>query len=655
MDLRKIGLLIVTGNPRRELDGFWASLYKLIAISLTLFMLYLAGPNFLGMPSVGWKKGAFILAISIMIFLRYSPTRKPPSKAGPNALDIAFVAAAILSFAYWAYYYEQLVLRSSSPIATDILFAVLAVVVCLEMTRRTMGLILPLMAIASLLYARYGFLVPGLFKHPGYSWATVVSEMYSVQGIFGVVFNVSQNHIAMFLIFGGFLLAFGARQFFVDFPYSLTSGMVGGPAKCAVVASSFFGMISGSATANVMATGTFTIPLMKRNGYPPHIAAAIEPTASTVGLYMPPIMGAGAFLIAEFTGIPYRHIMAISVAPALIYAGSVFLITHLEAQRVGISRIPPDARGDWKKTLKEGWYYLFTPLALLVVIMKGLSPARAVFISLVILIASYSIAELVFKRVPPRKYLQNLKIAVAQGLYEGADACIGMCAVVGTVGMIVAVVFFTGAGVAFTSMIVSSVKGMLLPTLLITFVACYVLGMGLVVTSAFILVSVMVVPSLSAIGVDPLVANLVAFWYASTSNISPPVCMAAFAAANIAEADPYKTGFTALKYSAYVILLPITFVYTDILMLNGFSFAALVDIAFIFISIFPYAGAIVGYFMGPLKAWERVALLTSSVLLIHPHHLTGVMGVVVFLLMGLWQAKKFGLNDDKGLKCPVGQ
>jgi TRAP-type uncharacterized transport system fused permease subunit len=217
------------------------------------------------------------------------------------------------------------------------------------------------------------------------------------------------------------------------------------------------------------------------------------------------------------------------------------------------------------------------------------------------------------------------------------------------------VVFFTGAGVAFTSMIVSSVKGMLLPTLLITFVACYVLGMGLVVTSAFILVSVMVVPSLSAIGVDPLVANLVAFWYASTSNISPPVCMAAFAAANIAEADPYKTGFTALKYSAYVILLPITFVYTDILMLNGFSFAALVDIAFIFISIFPYAGAIVGYFMGPLKAWERVALLTSSVLLIHPHHLTGVMGVVVFLLMGLWQAKKFGLNDDKGLKCPVGQ
>ncbi|MCR4398281.1 MAG: TRAP transporter fused permease subunit [Firmicutes bacterium] len=626
-----IGMVLATGNPKRKLTGFWQLVFRAIAVVFAAFMLYSAGPQFLGTPDMGYRKGLYILAITVMIYIKYPARRSSRPETGPGVVDIALICLSLITFGYFIVNFNSLILRQGSPTPNDIIMGAIAVVVCLESTRRAIGPILTILGALFLAYAYAGPWMPGLLRHVGYSPARIIAEMYSVNGIFGLILETNANYITLFVLFGAFLAALGAEKFFIDFPYALTAGLRGGPAKTAVVASAFFGSISGSATANVTATGTFTIPLMKRAGYPDYVAGAIEPAASSGGMFMPPVMGAAAFLLAQFLEIPYWKVAVVSFVPAAIYFFSVGLICHLEAYRSNIRPVPPSERKNPWEEFKRGWYFIVPIVVLIVALGLAVSPPRAVYWSLLSALAVTFVARLVEERWDFGAALKWIGRVVLRGLEEGAQNTLSIASVTGTIGMIIEVIFLTGLGFMFTSLIVAAARGSILFTIAMAFVACYVLGMGMTVTSAYILVAVMAVPALQSMGVNPLAAHLLCFWYSATSNFTPPVCLAAFAGAAIAKSDPYKTGMTSLKYAAFILILPLWFVYSEILMPNGLNVHAALAMLNAFLATFPYCSTVVGYLVRPLLFWERLLLTISAILLILPEWTTSAVGLAIFI------------------------
>lgn len=599
------------------------------SVLLGVYYVYLSGPNFLGSPDVGMRRGVFLLLVSIIVLLKY-PSKY---KAG-TVVDYILVISSVATFGYWTVNFQDYINRIGLYHVPDLIFGIAAIVISLEITRRALGKVLPLISIIFLIYGFFGDRLPGMFGHRGFSPHILVRQIFSLDGIFGVLLYTISAYVLLFVVFGSVLNRFGAGEFFVELPYALTCTMKAGPAKAAVLASTFFGMLSGSVIANVIGTGTFTIPLMKRAGYKPHVAGAIEPAASIGGMFMPPVMGAAVFIMAELTQVPYSRIMIVALVPALLYFFSVSLMAHLQADKDSIPVIPKEERSNPWLIFKKGFFLLIPIVVLVVLILRGRSPSNSAYYALVVLILVDTIKRFIIKG--DKNFKQIIKEIIKDLYLSIVDAmsnALSIASCVGSVGIIMAVVFQTGIGFTFTSNIVKLTGGIPILGIILAFIAAYVLGMGMTVTTSYILLAVLVAPGLARLGIPPLAAHLALFWFSQTSNITPPVCVAAFAGASIAKSDPYTTGFTALKYSIMLFFLPFTFVYSPMLMLDGFNMSVLITWLFAFFSIIAIGASSIGFFVIKLRAFRRVLLLVIGIGLICGNYIIGTISLIIFTII----------------------
>jgi len=501
-------------------------------------------------------RGVFIGGVAFLITIESFFLKN--KKAG--FLDYLLPVLSIVTTLYFILEFPNIGNRAGLPNKYDIFFGVITISLSLEVTRRKIGYPLFFIGLGFFLYNFLGPAFPGILSHGGFSLGRTTGFLYtSLYGIYGRVTQIFATYVFMFILFGSVMKVTGAGEFFVELPYLLTYKTKGAAAKSAVIASGLMGSISGSAVANVMTTGTFTIPLIKKSGYKNYEAASIETAASTGGQLVPPIMGAGAFVMAELTGIPYSKIITVSIIPALLYFFSLIIIVHLEGSKIEYKKefMEESVRKAKIKTLlKDGWFY-FIPLALLFVFLfLGYSPTFSAFWAVVVNI----ISTFIFKK---NKVSVNL---IVDGFAEAGENVLYVGSAVGTIGIIIGTVYLTGLGLKFSGLILSLSFGLLPIMILLIALASYVLGMGLTVTSSYIILAVLAAPALTQAGVSQLGAHMIIFWLSQDANITPPVCLAAYSAAGIAKADPIKTGWTSLRYAKVIYIVPILIAYTPILL-----------------------------------------------------------------------------------------
>lgn len=593
-----------------------------------------------GFAAMGTLWGALAAGVALgaglYLLSRWMRRRFP---AAPTASDLLLVATSGGAVLYWILQFEALNYRMGSEWPIDFYVSLVGIVISLEVARRVLGWSMTIIGVAFILYCLLGPYMPEVFAHRGFRIERVVNALYLTQdGVFGVMADVLATYVILFIFFGAFLHKSGAGRFFIDLPLSLVGRSAGGPAKVAVLASALFGSISGSAIANTVATGAFTIPMMKRAGFRPHVAGAIEPAASIGGMFMPPVMGAGGFLMAELTGIPYVSIMLMSVFPAFLYFLSVLTMVHFEAKKHGIEGLKeefPPAR----EILKREWY-MALPLVLIIVLMlTGYSPGFAAFWATLGCVAvSWVRSE---TRMGPRE--------IWEAIQNGARSTLIIGATVGVIGIIVGAIALTGIGLKFSDIIISLASGNLAIAIILIGLASLVLGMGVPVTAAYLITAVLAVPALGELGVMAIAAHQIVYWFSQDSNITPPVCVAAYAGAAIAGSDPWQTGWTSFKFAKLLYVMPFLFAYTPAILLKNWDATPpeafpLVEIAFSWFSAtvgtLAFSAMTMGYLVRRTTFPEWVFFAAATVLCFVPGVFTDLAGMGMVGLLWWWQKRK---------------
>jgi TRAP transporter 4TM/12TM fusion protein len=509
----------------------------------------------------------------------------------------------------------------------DFRVGIAVVLLVLEATRRVIGLNLMIIACLALLFGYFGPWMPELIVHKGYTVERIATTLsLTTEGIFGLPLGVASTFVFIFILFGAFLDKTGAGSFFINLSYSITGRFSGGPAKTAVVASGFMGSVAGSAVANVVATGSFTIPMMKKIGYRKHVAAAVEAAASTGGQLMPPIMGAGAFLMAEFTQTPYLEIIKIAFIPAVLYFFSVILFVHFEAQKQGIWGLPKEQLPKIGKTIKAGIHFIIPVAILIVVLVMNYSPMMAGFIAI---LAVYFTALL---RKGSRISFKTLITTLEQGARNAIVVAVACAAA----GIIVGIVNLTGTGLRFSSLVVSLSQGIPLLALLLVALTSLFLGMGLPVTASYIVLIILAGPGLMDLGIPLLTAHMVVFWYSQDANVTPPVALESFAASGIAGSSPMKTAFTSWKLAKGLYIIPIIMAYHPLL-LNGPTPAVIQTVIFSILSITAFVVCLERYFLTHLSWPETILQGASALLLIWANPTFNYMGLFLFFVLVVYQ------------------
>ena len=603
----------------RELSGAAVGIVMVVSVLFSLFYLYTSGFSIFSSES---HRGMYFLFTLVLCFLLFPAVKKSPVKKF-TIPDIILALLSIGIIGYWIIMYPDYAGRIGTPLRSDIILGAVIILLSLEVARRVVGLVLPIMALVFIAYAYLGPWVPGILGHYGFGTRRIVEYVaVGMGGIWGVVVNTYATYIFPFIIFASFLQAAGGGDAIERIATSIAGGTKGGPAKIAVISSGLIGSITGSSAANAVMTGSYTIPLMKRLGYRSHTAAGIEAAASTGGQFMPPIMGAAAFLIAAFTQTPYTQIVKISIIPAVLYFFGVGMMVHFIAARRGLKglsreNIPPVGR----TLLKEG-YLLLPIIIILALIMLGFSPQLAAFWSIIATIGlSFLKKE---NRMTPKRVIGALQSAARSSLAVGATA--------GVIGIIMAIVTMTGLGVKFSSFIISLSGGILPLTILLIAVGGYFIGMGVTITATYILLAILAVPALVSLGVGLIPAHLVVFWFCNTGGITPPVALVAFAASSIADCSPMKAGFAALRLSSPLFIIPFLFVYTPIL-LNGSTPDIILTVASSFIAIIAYSGMMQGYWLRRADVLHRILLGVGALLLFLPNIYADIAGLVVLAVV----------------------
>ena len=546
---------------RRTLKGGWAALFSLVALFMSGWYMYTSG---FGLVSSETNRGFYLMCTSVLVFLLYPATSRSPADR-PGRFDVLCIFLVSLSIGYWINQYaEYAMFRVSDPTKADFIMGVICLVMVVETTRRALGIAMPILAVVFLAQLYYGPMLPGKLAHAGVGWERIIEFIYSTQeGIFGTITTTFATFVFPFMIFGAFLERSGAGSFFMELATSITGRWRGGPAKIAVVTSALFGSISGSSVANVVSTGTFTIPMMKRLGFKAETAGAIEAVASTGGQFMPPVMGAGVFILATLIEMEYLTIAALNVIPALIYFMFVLAMVDLEALRNGLKGLPAEEIPDFGLTMRRGWYFFLPLVVVLGVLYLGYSPEIGAFYGTLGAIAVSFIRK--ETRMTPKDFVQ--------GMVSGAQANNSAGAAIGSLGIIIGGIVLAGLGLKFSAILVEFSRGNLVITSIMVMIISIIVGMGSSTTGAYIILSVVAAPALIHLGVSALAAHLMVFYAACLSNVTPPVCVSAFAGAAIAGADPMKTGFVSLKYSLPMIFLPLGFVFIPGLLLEGSGFS----------------------------------------------------------------------------------
>jgi len=514
----------------------------------------------------------------------------------------------------------------------DIFWGLVIIVVVLDVTRRVLGWMLPLIGVVFLVYAFAGSVMPGMLHHRGYDLSRVIFHLYlSTEGIFGIPLGVSANFIFLFILMGGFLASSGVGDFYIKVANAAFGKARGGPAKVSVFGSALFGTISGSAVGNVVTTGSITIPLMRRLGYSPVFAGAVEAVASTGGQIMPPVMGAAAFVMAELLNVPYYVIVKAAFIPAVIYFVSVFMSVHFEAVKVGIQGLDTEDLPDLGQVMRSRWYFLL-PLFLLIgllVIVKWTPMRVGVYTIICILVVGFLGARERF----------GLK-TIVRSMESSARVALVVVTSCATAGIVIGVITLTGLGLKFSSVMIAAAGGSVPLMLVLIMISCIILGMGLSTTPAYLILAVLAAPALIRLGVPEIAAHLFIFYFGCLSLITPPIATAAYAAAGIADADPLRVGLTASRLALSAFLVPYLFLYNPPLLFQGNVFTILISLFTGIVGAIALSGAIIGWFLTSAVLWERVVLFASAIGLIDAGHLTNYLGLAGLLAVGLWQYRK---------------
>lgn len=606
---------VVEPSSQRELVGQYLQIVTLIAIAASLIHIYMNSFSLM----VAIKRNAIHLAFMLSLTFLVYPARRNSPKTRFTVIDAVLALAAAGVGLYVYFVYDRLVGMAMEPITMDLIMGALAVVLVLEGARRATGNVLPILAIAFLLYARFGYLISGPLGHRGFSWERILTRMYLTdEGLFGVTLMVSASYVFMFIVFGAFLSKTGTAKFFNDFALGAAGRLRGGPAQVAVFGSALMGTISGSAQANVVTTGTFTIPLMKSVGYSPRFAGAVEAVASTGGILMPPIMGAAAFMMASFLGLPYVKIMVAGIIPALFYYFGVFLMVDLEAQKMGMKGLPKEQLPDARKVIREGGHLLLPIAVILAMLVMGYTPLFAAFFGIVsTVISSYL-----------RKSTRISLKAIFEALGEGARTAISVGTACAVVGFVVGTVSMTGLGQVIALNIVNLSYGQLWFAMVLVMVASMVLGMGLPAEACYIVTASVAAPALVNMGVPPLAAHFFVFYYGTLSCVIPPVALTSYTAAGIAKANPNQVALTGLKLALAGLIIPYFFVYQPmLLMINPQPVRLIWAVITGLIGIWCLATALQGHLNKPVRLHERALFFIAAIGLIDPGLTTDVIGL----------------------------
>jgi len=594
-------------------DTSYAGIVRLavtvIGVAMALYHMWAIA---FGSPEAVFFRGTHLAFALVLLFLIYRRSGEASDK--PTVFDFVLLLLGLAPILHLFINYEYVVNRIfyiDELTPTDMIMGTIMGAIVLEATRRVIGWTLPLTAVLFLLY---GFVVARLEP------MRFIDQLYmTTEGIFGIPLSVSASYVLIFVLFGAFMERTGTGQLFMDFAMALTGHAAGGPGKVSVFSSSLFGTISGSAVANVMVDGPITIPLMKRSGFQPHFAAGVEAVASTGGQIMPPIMGAAAFVMAEFIGVSYGQVILWALIPAILYYLACFSAVHFEAKRRGIVGVPRSELPRMGTVLRERGHLFIPVLIILFVLYSGYSAPLAALCGT---LACFPVALL---RKSTRGYVTTMNIIEA--MRDGARNCLPVALACACAGIVIAVVTLGGLGIVFTQFVIGLAKESLLVALILTMFAGIILGMGMPTTPAYIIMTALLVPAIIKLGVVEPAAHMFAFYFAILSAITPPVALAVFAAAGLAKANLWSSGIAAVKIGFAGFIVPFMFVYEPGLLMIGDWSSILSSCVTAIIGVVLFAGGLHGYFLTIALPWQRALMITAGMFLIKPGMITDSVGI----------------------------
>ena len=619
-------------SDKRNLTGMWDKLISFICIAFAVFQLYTAT---FGVLDAHLQRAIHLAFGFSLIYLLY-PGRKNWSRSVMHPLDVIFAVLSVASALYIVIFYDELVLRAGMNTEFDFSIAFIGTLLLFEAARRVVGWPMLTVALFFMFYAFAGPYMPGILAHRGVGVQEMFDHLFfTTEGIFGTPLGVSSTFIYLFILFGSYLEATGLGKLFIDLANAVAGWAAGGPAKVAVLSSGLMGTVSGSSVANVAGTGAFTIPMMKKLGYRPAFAGAVEAAASTGGQLMPPVMGAAAFLMAEFVGVPYIEVVKAAVIPARLYYIGVWIGVHYEAKKFGLKGTPRDQLPKFGKLFMEKGH-LILPLAIIVyLLVSGYTPMRAALWAIGLTLICSCL----------RKSTRISFSDVVKGLIEGSKGVLGVLIACATAGVIIGVVTKTGVGLKLATALLDLAGGHLLPAMFFTMITSLILGMGVPTTANYVITSTIAAPALVQMDVPVLAAHMFAFYFGIVADVTPPVALAAYAGAGISGADPMKTGFAAAKLAIAAFIVPYIFVLApELLMIDATPFTITFACATAIIGMWGVSVAMIGFCQSKLSFLQRLLFFVGGLNMIIPGAVTDAIGVAILAVAFFWQR----MNKNKG-------
>ena len=612
-------------SNKRSMTGMWDYLIKGICIVFAIFQLYTAT---FGVLDAHLQRAVHLAFGFTLIFLLY-PARASWSRKSMHPLDILFAVVSACSALYIVVNYQELVLRAGMNNETDFIVGLVGTFMVFEAARRVVGWPMITVALFFMVYAFFGPYIPGILAHRGVGVQEMFDHLFfTTEGIFGTPMGVSSTFIYLFILFGAYLETTGLGKFFIDIANAIAGWAAGGPAKVAVLSSGLMGTVSGSSVGNVAGTGAFTIPMMKKLGYRPEFAGAVEAAASTGGQLMPPVMGAAAFLMAEFVGVPYFDVVKAAVIPALLYYIGVWLGVHYEAKKYDLKGTPREELPSFKKLFVEKGHLALPLIVIVYLLVSGFTPMRAALAAILLSICCASLrasTRITFKQG-------------VQGLIDGSMGVLGVLIACATAGIIIGVVTKTGVGLKVATALLDLSGGALLPAMFFTMITSLILGMGVPTTANYVITSTIAAPALVQMGVPVLAAHMFAFYFGIVADVTPPVALAAFAGAGIAGANPMRTGVNAAKLAIAAFIVPYIFVLApELLMINATPLTVFYSGLTAVIGMWGASIAMVGFCQNLLNIFQRAMFLVGGICMIIPGEITDAVGIGMIIAAFFWQ------------------
>ena len=599
-----------------EHSGFMAKFVSALAITFSIFQLYTA---VFGVLDAQLQRAVHLGFGLALVFLLY-PTRKT-ADGGVHFEDYILAILGAAAPAYIFIEYQSLVLRAGTVTSTDFAVGVAGLLLVIEATRRVVGIPMLIVVMLFLGYAFAGPYMPGMLAHRGLTPQQLVGHLFfTTEGIFGIPLGVSSTFIFLFILFGAYLESTGLGRFFIDLANAIAGWASGGPAKVSVLSSGLMGTVSGSSVANVVGTGSFTIPMMKKLGYDKEFAGAVEAAASTGGQLMPPVMGAAAFLMAEFVGVPYIDIVKAAIIPAVLYFAGVWLGVHFEAKRKNLKGIPRNELPKASVILKERGHLAIPLLVIIYLLVSGYTPMRAALCAIVLSIAASAL----------RSSTRMKPIEIVKGLEAGARNILGVLVACASAGIIIGVVTKTGVGLKLASALIELSGGMLLPSMFFTMITALLLGMGVPTTANYVITSTIAAPALVKLGIPVLASHMFVFYFGIIADVTPPVALAAYAGSGISGGNPLKTGVNASKLAIAAFIIPYVFVLSPvILMMNATPLALVQTLVTAVIGMIAVSSSLIGYLVTDMRMPERIILFAAGLMMIIPGLGTDLAGLAI--------------------------